>query len=70
MDLLDMGVRHHNNRKHEEIKSRKGVNFKRLSGTSLTIFTKALTAAETSLPPFGYPPNLSREDQLLRTLIY
>ena len=56
--------------RYEEIKDWKDTDFKRLTGVQHEIFKKMLAVLERELPGFGRPPNLSRADQLLMTLMY
>ena len=49
---------------------RKDADFKRLTGVSHATFKKMLAVVKAGMPSFGCPPKLSREDQLLMTLMY
>ena len=56
--------------RYEEIKDRNDKDFKRLTGVAHQTFQQMVTVLENELPNFGRPPKLSREDQLLLTLMY
>ena len=56
--------------RYENIKNLKDKDFKRLTGVSQAVFEKMLAALKSGLRDFGRTPNLSREDQLLMTLMY
>ena len=56
--------------RYENIKNLKDKDFKRLTGVSHAVFEKMLAALKSGLRDFGRTPNLSREDQLLMTLMY
>ena len=56
--------------RYENIKNLKDKGFKRLTGVSHAVFEKMLAALKSGLRDFGRTPNLSREDQLLMTLMY
>ena len=62
--------RHNRFMRYENIKDLKDKDFKRLTGVSHTVFEKMLAALKSGLRDFGRTPNLSREDQLLMTLMY
>ena len=52
------------------MQSLKDEAFKRSTGVSRTMFDKMLTVVKRDLRDFGRPSTLSREDQLLMTLMY
>ena len=56
--------------RYEEIKDRNDKYFKRLTGVEHQTFQQMVSVLENQLPKFGRPPKLSREDQLLLTLMY
>ena len=56
--------------KYENIKEWKESDFKRLTGVLPSTFREMLSVVEAGLPKFGRPPELSRADQLLMTLMY
>jgi len=56
--------------RYEEIKDRNDKDFKRLTGVEHQTFQQMVSVLENGLPKFGRPPKLSREDQLLLTLMY
>ena len=56
--------------RYEEIKDRNDKDFKRLTGVEHQTFQQMVTVLESELANFGRPPKLSREDQLLLTLMY
>lgn len=56
--------------RYETVKQRKDEDFKRLTGVSRAMFEKMLAVVKAGLRDFGRKPKLSREDQLLLTLMY
>jgi hypothetical protein len=56
--------------RYETVKQLKDEDFKRLTGVSRAMFEKMLQVVKTGLREFGRKPKLSREDQLLMTLMY
>ena len=56
--------------RYEEIKNRNDADFKRLTGVEHQTFHQMVDVLEREMPHFGRPPNLSRADQLLMTLMY
>lgn len=56
--------------RYEQIKKRKGKDFKRLTGVRRETFEMMLETLQQALREFGRPPKLSRADQLLLTLMY
>ena len=56
--------------KYKTIKDWKDTDFKRQTGVKKTTFQEMLGVLHEELPNFGRPPKLSREDQLLMTLMY
>lgn len=56
--------------RYETIKQLKDEDFKRLTGVSRVMFEKMLKVVKAGLRDFGRKPKLSREDQLLLTLMY
>lgn len=56
--------------RYETIKQLKDEDFKRLTGVSRGMFEKMLKVVKAGLRDFGRKPKLSREDQLLLTLMY
>ena len=61
---------HNRYMRYEEIKDRNDKDFKRLTGVEHQTFQQMVTVLESELANFGRPPKLSREDQLLLTLMY
>ena len=61
---------HNRHMRYEEIKDRKGKNFKRLTGVEHQTFKHMVAVLESEMRHFGRPPKLSRADQLLMTLMY
>ena len=56
--------------RYEEIKNRTDKDFKRLTGVPHPIFKQMVVVLNEEMGNFGRPPKLSREDQLLMTLMY
>lgn len=56
--------------KYEKIKNRTDKDFKRLTGVPHKIFKQMVVILNQEMRNFGRPPKLSREDQLLMTLMY
>jgi len=56
--------------RYEIVKQLKDEDFKRLTGVSRAMFEKMLKVVKGGLREFGRKPKLSREDQLLLTLMY
>ena len=56
--------------RYATVKSLKDEEFKRSTGVSRETFEKMLAVIHRDLRDFGRPPKLSREDQLLMTLMY
>lgn len=56
--------------RYETVKQLKDEDFKRLTGVSRAMFEKMLQVVKAGLRDFGRKPKLSREDQLLLTLMY
>ena len=56
--------------RYETIKTLKDEDFKRLTGVSRGVYEKMLAILKRDLRDFGRPSKLSREDQLLMTLMY
>jgi len=56
--------------RYETVKQLKDEDFKRLTGVSRVMFEKMLKVVKAGLRDFGRKPKLSREDQLLLTLMY
>jgi len=56
--------------RYDTVKQLKDEEFKRLTGVSREMFEKMLKVVKTGLRDFGRKPKLSREDQLLMTLMY
>ena len=56
--------------RYENIKNRTNEDFKRLTGVPHQIFNQMVTVLKQEMSNFGRPPKLSREDQLLMTLMY
>lgn len=56
--------------RYEIVQTLKDEGFKRSIGVSRAMFEKMLTVVKAGLSDFGRTPKLSREDQLLMTLIY
>jgi len=56
--------------RYETVKQLKDEDFKRLTGVSRAMFKKMLKVVKAGLRDFGRKPKLSREDQLLLTLMY
>lgn len=56
--------------KYEKIKHKTDKDFKRLTGVPHLIFKRMVVTLNQEIRNFGRPPKLSREDQLLMTLMY
>jgi hypothetical protein len=56
--------------RYETLQNLKDEAFKRSTGVSRSMFDKMLTLVKSGLRDFGRTPKLSREDQLLMTLMY
>jgi hypothetical protein len=56
--------------RYETVKQLKDEDFKRSTGVSRVMFEKMLMVVKAGLRDFGRKPKLSREDQLLLTLMY
>jgi hypothetical protein len=56
--------------RYESVQNLKDEAFKRSTGVSRGMFEKMLTVVKAGLRDFGRKPKLSREDQLLMTLMY
>jgi len=56
--------------RYESVQNLKDEAFKRSTGVSRAMFEKMLTVVKAGLRDFGRKPKLSREDQLLMTLMY
>jgi hypothetical protein len=57
--------------KYEKVKNRTDKDFKRLTGVQHQIFKQMVVVVlNQDMRNFGRPPKLSREDQLLMTLMY
>lgn len=56
--------------RYEKIKNRTDADFKRLTGVPHQIFKQMVVVVTKELRNFGRPTRLSREDQLLMTLMY
>lgn len=56
--------------RYEIVKQLKDEDFKRSTGVSRAMFEKMLAVVKAGLRDFGRKPKLSREDQLLVTLMY
>ena len=56
--------------RYESVQNLKDEAFKRSTGVSRGVFEKMLTVVKAGLRDFGRKPKLSREDQLLMTLMY
>jgi hypothetical protein len=56
--------------KYETVKALNEVDFKRSTGVSHRLFEQMLQVVENGFRSFGRPPQLSRADQLLLTLMY
>lgn len=56
--------------KYETVKTLSDADFKRAVGVERNTFEKMLTVVKTGIRSFGRPPELSRADQLLLTLMY
>lgn len=56
--------------RYETVKILNAEEFKRCTGVSREVFEKMLLVLRKELRDFGRPPKLSREDQLLMTLMY
>jgi len=56
--------------KYETIQTLSDEDFKRLTGVRRQTFEQMLTVVRNGLRDFGRPAKLSREDQLLLTLMY
>jgi hypothetical protein len=56
--------------RYESVQNLKDEAFKRSTGVSRAMFEKMLAVVKSGLRDFGRTPKLSREDQLLMTLMY
>ena len=56
--------------RYENIKNQTAKNFKRLTGVPRPIFNQMVTVLKQEMSHLGRRPKLSREDQLLMTLMY
>jgi hypothetical protein len=56
--------------RYESLQNLKDEAFKRSTGVSRSMFEKMLAVVKKGLREFGRRPKLSREDQLLMTLMY
>jgi hypothetical protein len=56
--------------RYESVQNLKDEAFKRSTGVSRVMFEKMLAVVKSGLRDFGRTPKLSREDQLLMTLMY
>jgi len=56
--------------RYESVQNLKDAAFKRSTGVSRVMFEKMLRVVKAGLRDFGRKPKLSREDQLLMTLMY
>lgn len=56
--------------RYEKIKDKPEADFKRLTGVPPQIFKQMVVVLKQEMRNFGRPPTLSREDQLLMTLMY
>jgi hypothetical protein len=56
--------------RYESLQNLKDEAFKRSTGVSRAMFEKMLSVVKKDLRDFGRRPKLSREDQLLMTLMY
>jgi len=56
--------------RYEQIKGRKGADFKRLTGIHQETFNVMLATLKGAMRDFGRPAKLRRADQLLMTLMY
>ena len=56
--------------RYENVQNLKDEAFKRSTGVSRAMFKKMLAVVKSGLRNFGRAPKLSREDQLLMTLMY
>jgi hypothetical protein len=56
--------------RYETVQNLRDEAFKRSTGVSRAMFEKMLTVVKKGLRDFGRRPKLSREDQLLMTLMY
>ena len=56
--------------RYENVKDKKGADFKRLTGVRPELFEQMLTVVKEESANFGRPPALSPADQLLLTLMY
>ena len=56
--------------RYEKIKNKTNKDFKRLTGVPHPIFKRMVVILNQEMRNFGRPPKLSREDQLLMTLMY
>lgn len=56
--------------RYENIQTLKDSEFKRLTGVYRETFEKMLAVIKKHLRDFGRPPKLSRQDQILMTLMY
>lgn len=61
---------HNRHMRYETIKTLKETDFKRLTGVSRGVYERMVAILHRDLRDFGRPPKLSREDQLLMTLMY
>ena len=62
--------RHNRHIRNENVQSLKDQALNGQHGVSRAMFDKMLTVVKRDLRDFGRPPTLSREDQLLITLMY
>ena len=56
--------------RYETVQKLNDEDFKRLTGVQRSTFVKMLEVVEQGIRDFGRPPELSRADQLLMTLMY
>ena len=56
--------------KYEQVKHLSEGDFKRATGVERVTFDKMVEVAKANMRDFGRPPKLSREDQILLTLMY
>ena len=56
--------------RYKKIKNRSEKDFKRLTGVPHQVFKQMVAVLNKEIRNFGRPPKLSREDQLLMTLMY
>ena len=56
--------------RYDDIQRRNEKDFKRLTGVTRATFDVMLSVLQRAVRDFGRPPALSREDQLLVTLMY